>query len=52
MLGGGATFSALSGVLLQPGSGPLPLLFLMLVAAILSVLSILYVIRREKALRG
>lgn len=52
MLGGGASVSALSGVLLQPGSGPMPLLILMLVAAILSVLAILYVIRREKALRG
>lgn len=52
MLGGGASVAALSGVLLQPGSGPLPLLFLMLAAAILSVIAILYVIRREKALYG
>lgn len=52
MLGGGASVAALSGALLQPGSGPLPLLYLMLVASIMSVLAILYVIRREKALRG
>lgn len=52
MLGGGASVSALSGVLLQPGSGPVPLLLLMLVTATLSVVAILYVIRREKALRG
>lgn len=52
MLGGGASVSALSGALLQPGTGPMPLLVVMLVAASLSVLAILYVMRREKALRG
>ncbi len=48
MMGGGAALSALAGALLKPGSGPFPLLWLMLVVSALSVLAILLVIRREK----
>ena len=47
-IGGGAALSALAGALLTPGSGPYPLLFLMLSTSVASVLSILYVIRRER----
>lgn len=48
MTGGGAALSALAGTKLTPGSGPLPLLLIMLVVAVLSTCSILYVIAREK----
>ena len=50
MIGGGAGVSALAGALLQPGSGPWPLLIIMLVTAVAGVASILYVIRREQRL--
>jgi DHA1 family bicyclomycin/chloramphenicol resistance-like MFS transporter len=49
MIGGGAALSALAGAMLTPESGPMPLLLLMTVAAVASVLSILYVIGRERA---
>ncbi len=48
MIGGGAALSALAGAMLTPDSGPMPLLALMTAAAVASVLSILYVIRRER----
>ena len=48
MIGGGAALSALAGALLTPGSGPYPLLYLMLATSAASVASILYVIRRER----
>ncbi|MCX7644339.1 MAG: multidrug effflux MFS transporter [Rhodobacteraceae bacterium] len=49
MIGGGAALSALAGALLTPGTGPYPLLWLMLATSAASVVSILYVIRRARA---
>lgn len=49
MIGGGAALSALAGALLTPGTGPYPLLYLMLGTSLASVVSILYVIRRARA---
>ncbi|GIL00113.1 MAG: Bcr/CflA family drug resistance efflux transporter [Alphaproteobacteria bacterium] len=43
-VGGGAALAALAGVLLGPGSGPAPLILLMLGSSVLSVVSALYVI--------
>lgn len=51
MLGGGAGLSALAGLVLSPGSGGMPLLWIMIVTAAASVVSILLVMRREKRLR-
>ncbi len=48
MISGGAALSALAGAVLTPGSGPYPLLYLMLATSAASVLAILYVIRRER----
>ena len=48
MIGGGAALSALAGAVLSPGSGPYPLLYLMLATSLASVVSILYVIRRQR----
>ncbi len=48
MIGGGALLSALAGVLLVPERGPFPLLWIMLTVSILSVLSIWWVIARER----
>jgi DHA1 family bicyclomycin/chloramphenicol resistance-like MFS transporter len=48
MIGGGAAFSAYAGVLLVPGSGSEPLQWIMLGTVCMSLVSILYVIRREK----
>ncbi len=50
MISGGATLSALAGVLLIPGTGASPLLWIMLSTSILAVISIRYVIFREKQL--
>ncbi|THD75818.1 Bcr/CflA family efflux MFS transporter [Thalassobius vesicularis] len=50
MIGGGAALSAIAGAMLQPGSTALPLLSLMMATAVLSVISILLVIRREAKL--
>ncbi len=49
MIGGGAALSALAGVLLGPGSGPLPLVLLMLVVSIAGVACAVWVIRRARA---
>ena len=51
MIGGGAALSALAGQVLSPGSGPLPLLSLMLATSALSLVAVLAVIRRERRLR-
>jgi len=51
LIGGGAALSALAGVLLLMGTTSLPLQVLMLITATLSLVSILYVLRREKQLR-
>ena len=50
MIGGGAALSALAGVLLTPGTGPYPLLWIMLITSAFALLSILYVIQRERRL--
>lgn len=49
MVGGGAALSALAGIMLTGGNGAYPLIWIMLVASVLAVLSILYTIRRERA---
>lgn len=50
MIGGGAALSALAGAMLAPGTGAYPLLWIMLVTAVLAVLAILAVIWRERRL--
>ncbi|MGK7661091.1 MULTISPECIES: multidrug effflux MFS transporter [unclassified Marinovum] len=50
MIGGGAGLSALAGVLLQSGTGPWPLLWLMLLTGLLGMAAITLVIRRERRL--
>ncbi|RVT86999.1 Bcr/CflA family efflux MFS transporter [Rhodobacteraceae bacterium CCMM004] len=47
MIGGGAALSALAGTLLVMGTGALPLLLVMLATSLLSVVAIVYTIRRE-----
>lgn len=47
-IGGGAALSALAGGLLSPGSGTLPLIALMFVSSALSILCILWVMRRAR----
>ncbi len=48
MIGGGAALSALAGVVLTPGSGPLPLVLLMLTSSVASILCVIWVMRRAK----
>ncbi|MEZ5675632.1 MFS transporter, DHA1 family, bicyclomycin/chloramphenicol resistance protein [Thalassovita litoralis] len=50
MIGGGAALSALAGAMLKPGSTELPLLSIMMATALLSLVSILFVIHREQRL--
>ena len=50
MLGGGAALSALAGMLLVPGGSERPLTLIMLCCGILSALSVLWVIRRQRQL--
>ncbi len=50
IIGGGAALAALAGALLPPGATELPLVLLMLACSVASVLSILLVIRRARAL--
>ena len=50
MIGGGAGLSAWVGVLLTKESGAFPLLWMMLVSALLGLVAILLVIRRERQL--
>ncbi|WP_424984515.1 multidrug effflux MFS transporter [Microbulbifer sp. S227A] len=50
MLGGGAALSALAGVLLTSETGAFPLLWMMLVTAVLGILSIVLVIMRQRKL--
>ena len=50
MLGGGAALSAFAGMMLKPGVGPLPLLFMMMATTALGICSILLVIYRERQL--
>jgi len=48
MTGGGGALAALAGAMLVPGSGANPLLWLMLATSSLSVVSIIWVVLREK----
>lgn len=48
MLGGGAALAALTGVILTEGSGPYPLLALMIATSVLAVATTLYIIRVER----
>lgn len=50
MIGGGAALSALAGALLGPGTGALPLLWLMFITSALGVAAIRMVIWRERQL--
>ncbi len=50
MLGGGAILGALAGVVLGPGTGAEPLLWIMFITSALAVLSVMFTIRREKQL--
>ena len=50
MIGGGAGLAALAGALLPPGSTEMPLVLLMLATSVASVLCILAVIRRARAI--
>ena len=52
MIAGGAILSSLAGVVLTPGSGALPLIWLMVSTSILGIISIVYVMRREKTVQG
>jgi DHA1 family bicyclomycin/chloramphenicol resistance-like MFS transporter len=47
-IGGGAAFAALAGVVLSKESGPLPLTLLMLASSAMSILCILWVMRRAR----
>lgn len=48
MIGGGAALSVIAGIVLKLGHGSLPLLALMTVSVVLGLISILYVMRRER----
>jgi DHA1 family bicyclomycin/chloramphenicol resistance-like MFS transporter len=50
LIGGGAALAALAGVLLGPGASEMPLILLMLASSVASVLAILFVIRRARAI--
>lgn len=50
MIGGGAALSALAAAVLKPGLGPYPLQVIMLISSSLGIVSVLYVIRRERRL--
>lgn len=51
MIGGGAALSVAAGVALTWGGGSLPLLAIMTISAALSLVSILYVVARERRLQ-
>lgn len=46
MIGGGAILSDFSGKVLTPGSGPMPLLIIMIISGLASLLAIMYVMWR------
>ena len=50
MIGGGALLSGYSGALLRESAGAMPLLWLMFASAVLSLMSVLWVIRAERRL--
>jgi MFS transporter, DHA1 family, multidrug resistance protein len=49
-IGGGAALSVLAGVVLTPGAGSMPLILLMLATSVASVLCVIWVIRRARAI--
>ena len=49
-IGGGAALSALAGYVLTPGSGTMPLILLMFVSSAISILCVLWVMRRARAI--
>jgi DHA1 family bicyclomycin/chloramphenicol resistance-like MFS transporter len=49
-IGGGAGLAALAGALLPPGSTEMPLILLMLASSVASLVAILWVIRRARAI--
>jgi DHA1 family bicyclomycin/chloramphenicol resistance-like MFS transporter len=51
-IGGGAALSALAGMVLSPGSGPMPLIILMLATSVATLLCAVWVIRREQVVRS
>jgi DHA1 family bicyclomycin/chloramphenicol resistance-like MFS transporter len=51
-IGGGAALSVLAGIVLLWGTTSLPLQLLMLTTSLLSLTSILYVIRRERQVQA
>lgn len=52
MIGGGAALSVLAGILLVPGAGAFPLIWIMFATSAVAVVSILYTIRRERQVLG
>ena len=48
MIGGGAALAGLAGTLLERGNSSQPLQIIMLISSIFSLLSIYYVVKREK----
>ena len=50
MIGGGAALSALAGALLQPGTGPWPLLWLQFLTGLCGIAAIALVVLRERQL--
>jgi DHA1 family bicyclomycin/chloramphenicol resistance-like MFS transporter len=52
MIGGGACLSALAGALLTPETGAWPLLWMMFLTGFAAVLAVLWVLWRERQLRG
>jgi DHA1 family bicyclomycin/chloramphenicol resistance-like MFS transporter len=50
LIGGGAALAAVAGVLLGPGATEMPLILLMLASSVASVLAILFVMRRARAI--
>ena len=49
-IGGGAALSALAGVVLTPTSGTMPLILLMLITSAISILCVLWVMRRARTI--
>ncbi len=52
MIGGGAALSVLAGILLVPGAGAFPLIWIMFATSAVAVVSINYTIRRERKVLG
>lgn len=52
LIAGGAALSALAGIVLTPGSGPMPLVLLMLASSVLSLLAAAWVVLRARQISG